>query len=150
MFKSNLPDWFDPSRQHYPIRPDNVSRGKEKAPQIAETVKQLHQVPDGPYSEWKTGRPSMDRTNLGNNIKDIEKHRTICRDATLKSLTDPTVLENRAKGYDKKGNTCQGPDGTIYSTTAKARDTTGINVHTLRSWCKKELNGWKYIKKENK
>ena len=44
----------------------------------------------------------------------------------------------------KNSKGCISPQGTFYKQLSVAQTETGININTLKKWCAKQSNGWKY------
>jgi hypothetical protein len=146
-WKSNIPEGLDLDVKFSPIRPDNVHRGKSKAKKIAKTIKSLHQNANGPYAEWKSGRTAMARERIiqSNKSRDPLKQSEACRKATLKSLKDPKVLENRAKGRENKWVKYQDPNGKIWNSRKDAALAWNIIPQTLSQLAKNPKSGWKKL-----
>lgn len=151
MFKSNLPDWFDPSRRHYSIRPDNVARGKDNAEKIAETMQAHHADPNGPYSEWKDGRPSMNRENI--TTKHLNADPAIVKKKIENSKKWNSSKEGKdayLRGREKIRKAVKDPNGKIWDSAAIAskvwfpEKTVERAVKTIR-FLIKQKRGWEYV-----
>ena len=152
-FKSNLPDWFSPSRRSFPARPDNVARGKDNAEKIAETMTALHQNPEGPYSEWKNGRPSMNRENITtehlNTNPDIVKKKI---ENSKKWNSSEAGKEAYLRGREKIRKAIKDPNNKVWISAQEAAliwfpgKSLERAVKTIRFLISKK-QGWEYVQK---
>jgi hypothetical protein len=125
-----------------PIRPDNIARGKDNADKIAKTVKSLYQDPDGPYFEHYIGRPSMDRTNLGNNIKDVVVHSNRVKEGMAEYMKTEEYKLGKIENGKKHMIPCYHND-IKYNSLKEAAKVAGVTTSCLRNWIKNNKNGWK-------
>jgi hypothetical protein len=134
--------------RYQPTRPDNKERINQPdiKSKMAQSIKDLHQDPNGPYTDWKDGRPSMSRENIvvANKTRDKKQQSESCRKGTLKSFKDPEVLENRQKGYKSKWKAIIGPDEVEYNNRTQASKKYNVDPRTIGKWCKAQKNGWRY------
>ena len=131
----------------YAVRPDNDRLNSDPAiiAKRGKTIKARYTELDGPYAEWKQGRPSMDRTNITtehlNSNPEIVKKKIENSKAYNAS---PEGRQKYLKGREKVGTPVIGPDGTEYATTVIAQDATGVPCRKIRTFAKNNLKGWQY------
>jgi len=135
--------------RYQPTRPDNKERINQPAikSKMACSIKDLHQDPNGPYSEWRSGRPSMARENIvaANKSRDSKIQSENVRKGILKKLEDPVYLANREAGNKKKYKAIQDPNGKIWPSRKDAAASWKIIPQTISKLVKKEGSGWKYV-----
>lgn len=151
MFKSNIPEGFDPARRHYAVRPDNVARGKENAEKISKAITALHQDPQGPYSEWQIGRPTMNRENI--TTEHLNQDPAIVKKKIENSKLWNSSAAGRAayqRGREKLRRPVKDPQGQIWPSAQAAagvwfpEKSLERAVKTIRYQIKHQL-GWHYV-----
>jgi hypothetical protein len=134
--------------RYQPTRPDNKERINQPdiKSKMAHTIKCLHQDPNGPYTDWKDGRPSMSRENIiaSNKSRDPTIQSENVRKGILKKLEDPAYIVAREEGNKKKYKSIQDPNGKIWPSRKDAAEAWKMIPQTISKLVKKPNSGWKY------
>ena len=160
MFKSNLPDWFDPSRKHYPVRPDNAERVQqpEIKEKISETLKEYHADPANKNKlekaqqkryanmDWEKHKEHNSRINSDSEIvaKKLENHK--------KWQESNAGKEAYSRGREKIRKAIRDPNNKVWLSAQEAgpvwfpEKSMERAVKTIRFLISKK-QGWEYVQK---
>jgi hypothetical protein len=131
------------------VRPDNKERINQPdiKRKMAHSIKDLHRDPNGPYTEWKDGRPSMSRENIiaSNKSRDPTIQSENVRKGILKKLEDPAYILAREEGNKKKYKPVQDPNGKIWPSRKDAAIGWNIRPQTISKLVKNINSGWRYV-----
>ena len=128
-----------------------VNRKKAESPEFSKNVSKgiKKKFQDSEYVEkYKNGRKNMNKENIiaSNQSRDKLKQSEACRQGTLQSLKDPTVIANRKAGNAKKYKPCQqGTEGPVYPSRKHAAVALGVDPRLLGKWIKANKDGWRYL-----